>query len=567
MSVYALLVGVDTYLVPMAPPLPGTRRDVALLAALLGKLAPDAAVRTLVGEAATRDAVVSTFREHLGAAGPGDVALFAFSGHGSREPVPPEMAALEPDGYLESLVCHDSRVNGVPDLVDKEVAALAGDVAAGGARVVLLFDACHSAGASKDLDVVARAAPPALAPRTAPFLVPLAAHAAPYATIAACESEQVAAEVHGPDGWQGAFTEAVLDVLAAYGPELSLEHLAVLAGARLAARRLDQRPVVRAEPALAAQSLLGEPADAGIVATARQGSLVLAAGAVHGIVVGDELAATSLVGGPGGRAKVRSVEPGTAIAAPDDWTPVELEAYAVDVVAGRGRARVAVGGAQRDLVVAALSTARVVQRSAGFVVDAGAEALSLWRRSGELLADGLPATEAGARRLAAAVEHVRRWDVLAASAGEPGGPVVRLDVTPADGDQPYEPVDGEIRVADRPFLVRLTSEHSALVCCGLVDLTPAYAVQVASLPEPWLAPGASTVAFGGPIRLTSPDGAAVPRDRLVLMASESAFDVGLLAQPALADVLAEKAASAKAVTSEPAGRWSAHSVVLVGGHA
>ena len=67
------------------------------------------------------------FREHLGRAGDGDVALFAYCGHGSEEPAPAAIADLEPSGRIQTIVLHDCgrRVDGKlrRALADKELVA------------------------------------------------------------------------------------------------------------------------------------------------------------------------------------------------------------------------------------------------------------------------------------------------------------------------------------------------------------------------------------------------------------------------------------------------------------
>src|SRR5262245_54556237 len=96
-TIYALLVGINEY----APPVPRLRRcanEVREMQAFLqarvdpaGRRLEDALrIRTLLDQEATREAVIAAFRTHLGQAGPEDVALFCYSGHGSQEQAPPE---------------------------------------------------------------------------------------------------------------------------------------------------------------------------------------------------------------------------------------------------------------------------------------------------------------------------------------------------------------------------------------------------------------------------------------------------------------------------------------------
>jgi uncharacterized caspase-like protein len=93
---------------------------------------------------ATRSNVIGSFRDHLAKAGPNDVALFYYSGHGSQENAPPEFWHIEPNHLDETLVCCASRNDGQWDLADKELAVLIADVAARGPHLLCLLDCCHS---------------------------------------------------------------------------------------------------------------------------------------------------------------------------------------------------------------------------------------------------------------------------------------------------------------------------------------------------------------------------------------------------------------------------------------
>ncbi len=115
---------------------------------------------------ATRNALIGAIRSHLGRAVAGDVALFWFSGHGGQEPVPQHDWQTEPSGYLQTLVCCDSRLAGpdgrrVPDLLDKELDLLLDEVAARGPHVAVVLDSCHAEGATRDPDVSVRGIGPA----------------------------------------------------------------------------------------------------------------------------------------------------------------------------------------------------------------------------------------------------------------------------------------------------------------------------------------------------------------------------------------------------------------------
>jgi hypothetical protein len=150
-AIYALLVGIDKYPAPV-PRLRGCVNDIremrqyleARINALDTGVHDVLKIEALENEQATRDAVIRAIREHLGQAGPEDVALFCYSGHGSQEQAPEEFWRIEPDRLDETLVLYDSRTEGSWDLADKELAELISEVAGRGAHVVVLLDCCHS---------------------------------------------------------------------------------------------------------------------------------------------------------------------------------------------------------------------------------------------------------------------------------------------------------------------------------------------------------------------------------------------------------------------------------------
>ncbi|HSH80381.1 MAG TPA: caspase family protein [Herpetosiphonaceae bacterium] len=147
-GVFALLVGIDQYPSPV-PLLKACANDVKAWDVLLGAQAAAAGMvykpLMLLDQAATRDAVLARFREHLGQAGPNDVGVFIFSGHGSQVRASPELAELLPNGLQSTLVCYDSRLAERDDLHDHELLLLAWAVTTRGAHVALILDADHAA--------------------------------------------------------------------------------------------------------------------------------------------------------------------------------------------------------------------------------------------------------------------------------------------------------------------------------------------------------------------------------------------------------------------------------------
>ena len=159
MNIYALLVGIDRYIKESEiAPLDGCVADIGSIEQLLTERIPPASLhmQVLRDGQATRAGIIDAFRAHLRQAGAGDFALFYFCGHGSEEPCPAEWAHLEPSGRNQTIVPVDARMPGVFDVADKELNALIHDVAAGGARVVTIFDCCHSGGVTRALEASGR---------------------------------------------------------------------------------------------------------------------------------------------------------------------------------------------------------------------------------------------------------------------------------------------------------------------------------------------------------------------------------------------------------------------------
>src|SRR5690242_4572375 len=125
-NLYVLLVGINDY-APPTPKLKGCVKDIDQIEKYLEDFCStdyNLQIRRLENATATYGNVIKGFREHLGQAGPDDIAWFHYSGHGSEEKTAPEFLTLEPNGKDQTLMCVDSGKNGVPHLADKELAVL-----------------------------------------------------------------------------------------------------------------------------------------------------------------------------------------------------------------------------------------------------------------------------------------------------------------------------------------------------------------------------------------------------------------------------------------------------------
>ncbi|MCK5918876.1 MAG: caspase family protein, partial [Cocleimonas sp.] len=154
MAIYALLVGVNSYLNDSIRPLKGCKNDVKLMQRTLQERfsVTEDNIQTLTSRSATKENLVQGFQTHLSQAGQDDTALFYFSGHGSQEPAGKEFWDIDTDRQLETLVCHDSRAGKVTDLADKELRYLISQLSNNGAEVVVIIDSCHSGHASRTIE-------------------------------------------------------------------------------------------------------------------------------------------------------------------------------------------------------------------------------------------------------------------------------------------------------------------------------------------------------------------------------------------------------------------------------
>jgi len=348
-ALYALLVGIDDYRAPVTP-LGGCRNDIDAVGAFLQSRLPAGEfmpLRLADGEA-SRAAVIDGFRRHLGRAGSGDSVLFWFSGHGSQEPVPAEFARLEPTGMLQTLVCADSRRDGVPDLYDKELALLIGEITARGAHAVAVLDCCHAESGTRgpDAALAVRGQPPLESPSRAGVLLnveaalrdlaPAPPAAAPHVLLAACHSDQYAIEVPTAEGTRGLFSVALLELLEILGFGATCRELMTGARCRVEDGARGQVPVLSP----AADAVVDRPFLGGGVRAARspvtmrwlRGAWEIDAGACHGVPSGtrqDPAVFTVHDSEPPLEVRVSRVLTERSEVAPVGWTPDPGERYPV----------------------------------------------------------------------------------------------------------------------------------------------------------------------------------------------------------------------------------------------
>ncbi|MFJ9741635.1 caspase family protein [Streptomyces sp. NPDC101166] len=565
-AVHALLVGINAYPGGRCPPLEGCLNDVETAEeALLRRTGRRLELRRLLDGDATVTAVESAVRDHLGRAGPGDTALFWFSGHGTEKPATERVHLdVEATGRWQALVCVDGL------LVDKRLGALLDEVAARGVHTVAVLDCCYAGGATRGRHLTPRFASPdpawfAAAARDA--RVP--ARPARHVLLAATRLDQPSYEGRFGGRAHGLFTYALLGALRAAGPEATYRELLAATRSRLQVSCAYQHPTLApSEPGGAADHPFLDGAGARdpspfLLREDRRDGWQVDCGAGHGLPFepGTEFRVTSPNAAPGRPAErtkaagrvttpeptghvVRAVAVGSerTLVTPAGWEPepsrvypVALSALAVppaSVALSAPGDRAAARALRRALAEAGPGRGpspllRLVERpqeQAGdllFRVEAREGRAHVLRRDGSPFVHPLPlARPEDADRVAACLVHLTRWHQLR-DLEAPPGPVtghVRLEITPWGGDTPlaadehgeivcrYDlgpggPVPPQVSVR-----LRHTAPEGRRLWCLLLDLTDSFASHTSLFDDGrFVGPGRTGYALDNrPVQLSLP---------------------------------------------------------------
>jgi uncharacterized caspase-like protein len=156
---YALLIGINDY--PHARPLKGAVNDILQIKRLVLEdlKFPEANVRVLLNEQATKANILAALRQLAEQTKPGDVVFWYYSGHGwVQNDIDGDEALLDPDDHLdEVLVPYDAvpwprerALEPNPTMVvDDEIAVALSKMQ--GRRMLVVFDSCHSGTATRSL--------------------------------------------------------------------------------------------------------------------------------------------------------------------------------------------------------------------------------------------------------------------------------------------------------------------------------------------------------------------------------------------------------------------------------
>jgi hypothetical protein len=148
----ALLIGVNDYLA--VPDLRGALNDVEFLREILisrfGFEADD--IEVLLDRDATRKGVLAAFDRLAARTQEGDLVYVHYSGHGSQVK---DLDGDEEDGQDETLIPHDGRTPGVPDITDDEIGDKLDALRA--KTTVVVLDSCHSGTATRSMGALSDA--------------------------------------------------------------------------------------------------------------------------------------------------------------------------------------------------------------------------------------------------------------------------------------------------------------------------------------------------------------------------------------------------------------------------
>lgn len=586
-TVFALLVGIDDYVA--ARRLRGCANDIADVETFLhSRIATgaDLKVRPLINADATRDRIIDGIRHHLGQAGPGDWALFWFSGHGSTAPLPPEIWFMEAGPVMQTLVCVDSRTGGVPDLFDKELWLLLGDVASRRAQVVAVLDTCHSGGASRDPSILTRAV--SAAPRATPVdaLIPeliertmaTGEHAVPeFLSLAACRAYERAHEMSLGAAYRGVFTWSMLRALRRLGADASCRQLLTAARCEVEQQVSNQMPQLDPVAGRPADTVfLGgaiSPRPASMQMRFHGGRWELNVGACHGFAQtadGGEAHVAVCGATPLHEARIAEVLVRSTIVEPLGWEPEIDRQYPmmlsdIALPATRvGEAGLANDPATVARLFAAIETSGPDRRPSPYLRSAthtdrahllvstpAADLIRILDPEGRPLFADIPDINGNGTATAVGVlEHIARWRLVRSLTNPVSGlaGAVSVELVPAEGNQTpgWEPAmlipdsGGAIalnyRWFDRRWVpprlhIRLHNTTARRLYCALLDLTDRYAIHAGLFDGADIDPYATGSALHGkPIEFRMPDGhpvapGASTTDWLLLVASEQEFSV------------------------------------------
>lgn len=544
----SLHIAVDKYrhAGPFLPNLSGCESDIRAMRQLLtsrfGFEERNAVL--LINEQATRQAITDAWRALTEQTQAGDTVFIQYSGHGSQMR---DVHGDEEDGMDETILPHDTRDPGrqVFDITDDEIKEWLDALVAKTDNVVLLFDCCHSASATRavgDPTVQTRRVPadprepPPAAPGTRSVGVvqrgpsgwlPLNER---LVFMAGCRDDEESSEHRSPEGARyGALTYFLMQSMQSAAPDATFRDVyeSVVAEVSSRYRQHPQLEGALDRPLFAREAADQQPFYYVNQVDAANRIVEIGAGAAHGMRIGSQIAlfpprtrrfdqeknrlATATivqVGGVSSQARL-----------PDDVDPasIPLRARSVEAVRNSGdqRLRVALAADAGDDVLLALIQDKLAASSRLQIVDEGAgadaqvlvqaQAISLLFPDGRLMMQPLaPQTPHVETAIQSRLEAVARFQNALHIENPTSGLTNALDVSferplmrGANSGAPLTPRQGgQLALKEHePYLVRFTNRGATAIYVTVLVFSADW--QIAKLyPEldndfPPLAPGQS----------------------------------------------------------------------------
>jgi hypothetical protein len=245
MTVKAVCVGINSY---PNNPLRGCVHDAIAIAGMIidarGCELPD--VRLCLDGKATAQGMKDRLQWLVSSLRPGDVGIFSNSSHGTQYP---SQTGDETDG-MDEIICpvdftfDDDRTwlidDDIHDILSKKES---------GTRIMMISDSCHSDDLLRDIAQTPRYIP---VPEGTDMRMPVDFHRWSFSRslgdipgvvlLSGCKSDQTSADAYIGGEYQGAFTWALLTVLASCNYRYSLRVVMEEVCALLTARGYDQLP-------------------------------------------------------------------------------------------------------------------------------------------------------------------------------------------------------------------------------------------------------------------------------------------------------------------------------------
>ncbi len=254
-----LLIGINKYQHPVRT-LDGCEYDVKSILQTLKSIYKGQLIieeKILLDEQATRDNIIHIFKTHFANLKKDDIALFYFSGHGSRREAPREFQHNYSNESIESLVCYNDTPNTIYELADKELSVLIWEATkVNGNTFTLILDCCHSGGIRKDESIKIKGARNYNKARSwrdyygaENFYLNKGKITVPqgrYISLSACRNDQQAQEKYIDEKFQGVFTHILVKTLKKYKKSISYQELIDQMAIKVRSEAYSQNPQLSA---------------------------------------------------------------------------------------------------------------------------------------------------------------------------------------------------------------------------------------------------------------------------------------------------------------------------------